>query len=128
MVHLRLNDPDTSRNPYINYITSLPSYPDHEEAHRRLQQLAALFKPIMKKHGLQINSFEEYEPNPEFSGRNWNAGENIELVLRRRGTRKGEAGGGGWLPFPLLCYVFSHELAHSFEMVSRDERTGQRGK
>lgn len=107
MVHLRLNDPNTSRNPYINFITSLDRYPNHADALSILQRLAALFKPIMKAHGLQINSLEEYEPNDEFGGRNWNAGENIEMVLRSKldHTR--------FLPFGLICYVFAHELAHN---------------
>ncbi|EPQ31430.1 uncharacterized protein PFL1_00765 [Pseudozyma flocculosa PF-1] len=104
MVHLRLNDPDTSRNEHINYITALPHFPDHEEARRRLCQLAAQVKPVMKNHGFQINSLEEFEWNREFAGRNWNAGENVELVLRRQD--------GSFAPLQWVLMVFCHELAH----------------
>ncbi len=50
----------------------------------RLQQLAAQVHPVMKEHGFQINSLEEFEWNREFAGRNWNNGETVELVLRRQ--------------------------------------------
>lgn len=104
MVHLRLNDPDTSRNKLINYITSLPQYDDADQAHHRLQQLAAQVQPVMKKHGFQINSLEEFEWNREFAGRNWNNGETVELVLRRRD--------GSFAPLQWVLMVFCHELAH----------------
>lgn len=104
MVHLRLNDPDTSRNRHINYITVLPQYADHEEARQRLLQLAAQVKPVMKAHGFQINSLEEYEWNREFAGRNWNNGETVELILRRQN--------GSFAPLQWVLMVFCHELAH----------------
>ncbi|CBQ68703.1 conserved hypothetical protein [Sporisorium reilianum SRZ2] len=104
MVHLRLNDPDTSRNRHINYITALPQYANHEQAHHRLQQLAAQVQPVMKKHGFQINSLEEFEWNREFAGRNWNNGETVELVLRRQD--------GSFAPLQWVLMVFCHELAH----------------
>lgn len=104
MVHLRLNDPDTSRNPHINYITALPQYADHEAARQRLLQLAAQVQPVMKAHGFQINSLEEYEWNREFAGRNWNNGETVELILRRRD--------GSFAPLQWVLMVFCHELAH----------------
>ena len=104
MVHLRLNDPDTSRNKHINYITALPQYADHAQAQHRLQQLAAQVQPVMKKHGFQINSLEEFEWNREFAGRNWNNGETVELVLRRQD--------GSFAPLQWVLMVFCHELAH----------------
>ncbi|EST04655.1 hypothetical protein PSEUBRA_006415 [Kalmanozyma brasiliensis GHG001] len=104
MVHLRLNDPDTSRNKHINYITSLPQYSDRDAAHHRLQQLAAQVQPVMKKHGFAINSLEEFEWNREFAGRNWNNGETVELVLRRQD--------GSFAPLQWVLMVFCHELAH----------------
>ncbi|CDR99721.1 uncharacterized protein SPSC_05284 [Sporisorium scitamineum] len=104
MVHLRLNDPDTSRNKHINYITALPQYANHEQAHHRLQQLAAQVQPVMRKHGFQINSLEEFEWNCEFAGRNWNNGETVELVLRRQD--------GSFAPLQWVLMVFCHELAH----------------
>ncbi|SPO28522.1 uncharacterized protein UTRI_04919 [Ustilago trichophora] len=104
MVHLRLNDPDTSRNKHINYITALPQHADCEHAHHRLLQLAAQVQPLMKKHGFQINSLEEFQWNPEFAGRNWNNGETVELVLRRQD--------GSFAPLQWVLMVFCHELAH----------------
>lgn len=106
--HLRLNDPDTSRNPLVNFVSALDRYPNQQDALLRLQQLSAVFRPVMKRHGLTINSLEEYEPNPEFAGRNWNAGETIEMVLRTHS--------GAFLPFGLVCGVFAHELAHNVHM------------
>lgn len=108
MVHLRLNDGDTARNEFINFVSALDGHADKDDALRRLHQLAAIYKPIMKRHGLRINHLQEYEPNPEFAGRNWNAGENIEMVLRDHS--------GLFLPFGLICSVFAHELAHNFQM------------
>ncbi|KAJ9474280.1 DNA-dependent metalloprotease WSS1 [Pseudozyma hubeiensis] len=104
MVHLRLNDSDTSRNKHINYITALPGYANTDQAHHRLQQLAAQVQPVMKQHGFQINSLEEFEWNREFAGRNWNNGETVELVLRRQD--------GSFAPLQWVLMVFCHELAH----------------
>ncbi|SPO29352.1 uncharacterized protein UTRI_04919_B [Ustilago trichophora] len=104
MVHLRLNDPDTSRNKHINYITALPQHADSEQAHHRLLQLAAQVQPLMKKHGFQINSLEEFQWNREFAGRNWNNGETVELVLRRQDA--------SFAPLQWVLMVFCHELAH----------------
>ena len=55
----------------------------------------------MKTHHLSVTSLEEYEPNREFVGRNFNAGEVVQLVLRVRG--------GGWLPFEYVQMVMMHE-------------------
>lgn len=38
----------------------------------------------MKSRGYGVNSLCEHEWNPIFSGRNWNGGEIIELVLRKK--------------------------------------------
>ena len=102
-VHLRLNDKDTSRNPYINFVTALPGE-RHDEALRRLQQLAAMVKPLMQKEGFHINSLEEYEWNREFAGRCWNNGEVVELILT--------TSNGNWIPLQYVLFVFCHELAH----------------
>ena len=51
-----------------------------------------------------FNVLKRYEPNREFWGRNWNAGEVIELVLRTHSNN--------WLPFTTVCSVFLHELCH----------------
>ncbi|PWN28882.1 WLM-domain-containing protein [Jaminaea rosea] len=115
MVHLRLNDGDTARNEYINFVSALDRHANKDDALRRLHQLAAIFKPIMKRHGLRVNHLVEYEPNPEFAGRNWNAGENIEMVLRDHS--------GLFLPFGMICYVFAHELAHNFHMNHSSKHT-----
>ncbi|KAI9860831.1 MAG: hypothetical protein M1824_002866 [Vezdaea acicularis] len=54
-------------------------------------------------------SLEEYEPNQEFVGRNFNAGEVIQLVLKAPGS-------GHWLPFRHVQMVMMHELAHCEQM------------
>ncbi|KAG8903520.1 hypothetical protein FRB99_003176 [Tulasnella sp. 403] len=108
MVHLRLNEKEVNPNPYINWITSLPtsegSYPSSDDARELLRALAAQVKPLMKVHGFQVNSFEEYEHNRVFAGRNWNAGETIELVLRRPD--------GSFYNSNFLLDTLCHELAH----------------
>lgn len=63
----------------------------------------------MKEHSISIMSLEEYEPNREFWGRNFNAGEVIQLVLRSPQT-------GRWLPFEHVQMVMMHELAHCKQM------------
>ena len=62
----------------------------------------------MKKHYLSVTTLEEYEPNREFIGRNFNNGEVIQLVLRTRS--------GGWVPFNMVQMVMMHELAHNLQM------------
>ena len=59
MVHIRLNDPDTARSPHINFVRALKQLPDSDEAQRRLEQIAALFRPVMKDYGFTVNSLEE---------------------------------------------------------------------
>lgn len=57
----------------------------------------------MREHGLSVMTLEEYEPNREFVGRNFNAGEVIQLVLKARST-------GRWLAFEYVQLVMMHEL------------------
>lgn len=54
-------------------------------------------------------TLEEHEPNPEFIGRNFNAGEIIQLVLKAPYT-------GHWLSFRSVQMVMMHELAHCLQM------------
>ncbi|QRW18014.1 WLM domain protein [Rhizoctonia solani] len=106
----RFNTKTTSPNPYFNFITALPPYinapnlPSQDDAKALLQALAAQVRPLCKKHGFNVNSFEEYEYNTVFLGRNWNAGETIEIVLRRSD--------GSFHNIQHLIQVVCHELAH----------------
>lgn len=63
----------------------------------------------MKANHLAITSLEEYEPNREFVGRNFNAGEVVQLVLRTPYS-------GHWLGFRSVQMVMIHELAHCAQM------------
>ena len=63
----------------------------------------------MRNHHISVMTLEEFEPNREFVGRNFNAGEVIQLVLRAPGT-------GRWLPFRYVQMVMMHELAHCRQM------------
>jgi hypothetical protein len=56
MVHLRLNERETNPNPYINFISALNA---EEDSRQLLRALAAQVKPVMKAHGLTVNSLEE---------------------------------------------------------------------
>ncbi|KAI1796841.1 WLM-domain-containing protein [Ganoderma leucocontextum] len=106
MVHVRLNEKETSPNPHINFITPLTVMDPQaeEEARQLLRALAAQVRPIMKAEGFVVNSFEEYEHNQVFAGRNWNNGETVELVLR--------GAHGGFLSTSWLLSTLLHELAH----------------
>ena len=53
-------------------------------------------------------SLEEFPPNNEFLGRNFNAGEVIQLVLKDKQGR--------WLGFKFVQMVMMHELAHCKQM------------
>ena len=55
-------------------------------------------------------TLEEHEPNREFVGRNFNAGEIIQLVLHPLSSKE------RWLPFKYVQMVMMHELAHCKEM------------
>ena len=63
----------------------------------------------MKANHLSIMTLEEHEPNPEFIGRNFNAGEIIQLVLKAPYS-------GHWLSFRSVQMVMMHELAHCVQM------------
>ncbi|KAF4342599.1 DNA damage response wss1 [Fusarium beomiforme] len=63
----------------------------------------------MRENYLYVTSLEEYEPNREFVGRNFNAGEVVQLVLKSPST-------GRWLPFNYVQMVMMHELAHCKQM------------
>ncbi|KAM0754662.1 WLM-domain-containing protein [Meredithblackwellia eburnea MCA 4105] len=106
--HLKLNNPNVDPNPDITFIRELKQKPNSEKARQLLDAVAAQFKPITKKFGFGVNSFEEYEWNPEFSGRNWNGGEVIELVLRNRDD--------SFKPYSSILSTMCHELAHIKEM------------
>ncbi|TFL03979.1 WLM domain-containing protein [Pterulicium gracile] len=111
MVHVRLNAQTSNPNPFVNFITALPTHgnpQDSQQALELLNALAAQVKPIMKSHGFTVNSLEEYEHNQVFSGRNWNNGETIELVLRRPD--------GSFVPTAFIMSTFCHELAHIMHM------------
>ena len=56
----------------------------------------------MRENHILVTSLEEYEPNREFVGRNFNAGEVIQLVLKSVTTRQ-------WLPFTYVQMVMMHE-------------------
>ncbi|KAI6151961.1 WLM-domain-containing protein [Pisolithus tinctorius] len=106
MVHIRINEKTANPNPYVNFVSVLPvgDATTEDQARQILQALAAQVKPIMKEHGFTVNSLEEYEFNHVFSGRNWNNGETIELVLR--------GANGSFLPVHWLMSTLCHELAH----------------
>ncbi|KAG8916891.1 hypothetical protein FRC02_003490 [Tulasnella sp. 418] len=65
MVHLRLNEKESNPNPCINFTSALPCsesfHPSQSDARDLLRALAAQLKPVMKDHGLTVNSLEEYE-------------------------------------------------------------------
>ncbi|BGO98013.1 hypothetical protein JCM10021v2_001671 [Rhodotorula toruloides] len=106
--HKRFNEKRANPNDNITFIRVMDGLPDSDTALQILEALAAQFKPIMKEWGFGVNSLVEHEWNPTFAGRNWNAGEVIEIVLRRRD--------GSFAPYQFLLYVMCHELAHIREM------------
>ena len=103
----RLNERTSRPNAHINFIKPLPG-PTETTAQKYLERVAAIMYPIMKSNYIYVMSLEEYEPNPEFAGRNFNAGEVIQLVLKARN--------GAWLPFGHVQMVMVHELAHCKQM------------
>ncbi|KAH7913205.1 WLM domain-containing protein [Hygrophoropsis aurantiaca] len=110
MVHIRINERESNPNPHVNFISVLhaPDSASEEVARQLMRALAAQVKPIMAAHGFAVNSFEEYEYNRVFAGRNWNNGETIELVLR--------SASGMLLPTHWLMSTLCHELAHITHM------------
>ena len=69
----------------------------------------------MRQHHLSVTTLEEFEPNSEFAGRNFNAGECIQLVLKSR-TRNPGRHDHRWLPLGYVQMVMMHELAHCRQM------------
>ncbi|CRK11260.1 hypothetical protein BN1723_009342 [Verticillium longisporum] len=103
----RINAKKSHPNERIIFIKPLPG-PNEKIARDFLERIAAQCLPIMKDNSLSVMSLEEYEPNREFVGRNFNAGEVIQLVLKTRAGR--------WLPFEYVQMVMMHELAHCKQM------------
>ncbi|KAK6361361.1 hypothetical protein TWF730_005095 [Orbilia blumenaviensis] len=77
----RLNERAQRPNKNINFIKPLDG-PDKAIAQDILERVAAIVYPIMKKNHLYVMALEEFPPNREFWGRNFNAGEVIQLVLK----------------------------------------------
>lgn len=103
----RLNERKQRPNPLINFIKPKEG-PDKAIAEEYLSRIAAQCYPVMKKHYISVMALEEYEPNPEFLGRNFNAGEVIQLVLKDKQGR--------WLSMKFVQMVMMHELAHCKQM------------
>ncbi|OJD34639.1 wlm domain-containing protein [Diplodia corticola] len=103
----RLNERATRPNALINFIKPLPGG-GAATAERLLNRVAARCYPVMRAHRIAVMALEEHAPNPEFVGRNFNAGEVIQLVLRR--------GDGRWLGARQVEMVLMHELAHCKQM------------
>ncbi|KAJ8130445.1 hypothetical protein O1611_g3189 [Lasiodiplodia mahajangana] len=104
----RLNARKSQPNDHINFIKPLKGN-DEAIAQDFLERVAAQCVPVMRQHHIYVMSLEEYEPNREFVGRNFNAGEVIQLVLKSPST-------GRWLPFNYVQMVMMHELAHCKQM------------
>lgn len=94
----RLNERIQRPNANINFIQPLPDRGrDTSIARDFLERIAAQCYPVMKQHSLAVMTLAEHEPNPEFLGRNFNAGEVVELVLKDRSGR--------WLGFRFVQMV-----------------------
>jgi hypothetical protein len=104
----RLNVRKSQPNPNIVFIKPLKGK-DEAVAQDFLERIAAQCLPVMRENRISVMSLEEYEPNREFVGRNFNAGEVIQLVLKSPRT-------GRWLPFDYVQMVMMHELAHCKQM------------
>ncbi|KAL6690193.1 WLM domain-containing protein [Trichoderma pleuroticola] len=104
----RLNAKTSQPNPHIVFIKPLKGR-DEKVAQDFLERIAAQCLPVMRKHHIHVMSLEEFPPNREFVGRNFNAGEVIQLVLKSPGS-------GRWLPFNYVQMVMMHELAHCAQM------------
>ncbi|KAH0614237.1 uncharacterized protein H6S33_006123 [Morchella sextelata] len=104
----RLNVRKQPPNKLITFISPLDG-PDKAIAQDFLERVAAIVYPIMRDNGLTVMSLDEFPTNKEFWGRNFNAGECIQLVLKNPNT-------GLWLPFQFVQGVMIHELAHIKQM------------
>ncbi|KAG9192206.1 hypothetical protein G6011_10940 [Alternaria panax] len=103
----RINERAQRPNAHINFIRTLPG-PTSSTAEDILNHVAAICYPFMKSHMILVQALEEFPYNTEFVGRNFNAGEVIQLVLRDRNGR--------WLPQSMVEMVMVHELAHCKQM------------
>ncbi|KIW02850.1 uncharacterized protein PV09_05905 [Verruconis gallopava] len=103
----RLNERVSRPNKLINFLRPLPGS-TAPTAQEFLERIAAQCYPVMKANGIAVMTLEEYPWNTEFIGRNFNAGEVIQLVLRSKS--------GAWLPFRHVQLTMMHELAHCKEM------------
>lgn len=103
----RLNERTQRPNALINFIRTLPG-PSSPVAEQILNRVAAICYPFMKANSILVQALEEFPFNKEFVGRNFNAGEVIQLVLRD--------GNGRWLPQRMVEMVMVHELAHCKQM------------
>ena len=104
----RINASRPQPSSQIIFIKPLPG-PTSAYAQDFLERIAAICHPIMKANHLSIMTLEEHDPNPEFIGRNFNAGEIIQLVLKAPYS-------GHWLSFRSVQMVMMHELAHCVQM------------
>ncbi|KAI1332954.1 WLM-domain-containing protein [Xylariaceae sp. FL0255] len=103
----RLNARKSQPNNHINFIKPLKGR-DEAVAQDFLERIAAQCLPVMREHHIYVMALEEFPPNREFVGRNFNAGEVIQLVLKSHSGR--------WLPFNYVQMVMMHELAHCKQM------------
>ncbi|KAF7374891.1 WLM-domain-containing protein [Mycena sanguinolenta] len=117
MVHVRFNERETNPNPYVNFISALDTGDpaSQEDARQFLRALAAQVKPLMKAHGLVVNSLEEYEFNRVFAGRNWNAGETSWCYVDQ--MDRGYYGDGMWSS--------GHRLMDSAEVLGDGIEAGE---
>ncbi|KAH6637782.1 WLM domain-containing protein [Boeremia exigua] len=103
----RINERTQRPNALINFVRTLPG-PTSTTAEQILNRVAAICYPFMKANMILVQALEEFPYNTEFVGRNFNAGEVIQLVLRDRNGR--------WLPQRMVEMVMVHELAHCKQM------------
>ncbi|PSN62737.1 WLM-domain-containing protein [Corynespora cassiicola Philippines] len=103
----RVNERTQRPNALINFIKPLPG-PHASVAENILNRVAAICYPFMKSNMILVQALEEFPYNREFVGRNFNAGEVIQLVLKDRNGR--------WLPQRMVEMVMVHELAHCKQM------------
>jgi hypothetical protein len=103
----RINERTQRPNALVNFIRTIPG-PTSTTAEQVLNRIAAICYPFMKANMILVQALEEFPYNNEFVGRNFNAGEVIQLVLRDRNGR--------WLPQRMVEMVMVHELAHCKQM------------
>lgn len=103
----RLNERVKRPNEFVNFIRPLPGQ-DEAQSKDFLERVAAMVYPVMKANTIAVMALEEFPANREFWGRNFNAGEVIQLVLKSQDGR--------WLSFRHVQMVMIHELAHCKQM------------